>query len=462
MRTLFRIICAAGTTVVLAVTAGCGGGGSVSPTVPFTNAATQTASRIVRGHTAGKIQHVIIIMQENRSFDNLLQGFPGADTQSYGYDSNGNKVTLNPISLATYWDLDHSSGSFFTACHGKGKYPGTLCRMDGFNNEWVGCGYSSDPCPYQEPQYAYVPHDESAPYFAMGEKYVVADRMFASHFDASSFISHQYIISGEAGNSAVDYPNGAWGCDGGPSDTIGTVNHKRQIGGPYQRVCWDDQTIGDEADAAGVTWAFYDAGFSGDGGFWNAYDAIRHIRNGPDWNKDMRTPQTHIFSDLQNGDLPNISWVIPTWENSDHAGNNSDTGPSWVTQVVNAIGQSKYWNSTAIFILWDDYGGWYDHVAPHKVDYRGLGMRLPLIIISPYAKKGYVSHVPYEHGSILRFIEDQFGLGQLAASDKRATSPQADSFDFNQKPRPFTPFQSKYDRMFFLHQPLSHHPVDDK
>jgi phospholipase C len=176
----------------------------------------------------------------------------------------------------------------------------------------------------------------------------------------------------------------------------------------------------------------------------------------------MRSPQTHIFSDLQSGTLPAISWVIPTWENSDHAGNDSTTGPSWVTQVVDAIGQSKYWKSTAIFILWDDYGGWYDHVAPKKVDYDGLGMRLPLIIISPYAKKGYVSHVPYEHGSILRFIEDQFGLGRLAASDTRATSPAADCFDFTKPPRTFNPFKSKYDRAFFLHQPLSRHPVDDK
>src|SRR5579863_1914178 len=443
MQSLFRTICAAGVIVSLGAAAGCNGGGPTSSTMPPTQGTTMS---VIRGHATGKIQHVVIIMQENRSFDNLLQGFPGANTQSYGYDSNGNKVTLNPISLATTWDLDHSSYSFFAACNGKGKYPGTDCQMNGFNNEWIGCGSQGPKCPYPEPQYAYVPHSETAPYFAMGEQYVVADEMFASHFDASSFISHQYIIAGQAGKSAVNFPSSTWGCDGGPSDTIGTVSHQRVVGAPYQQVCWDDQTIGDEADAAGVSWAFYDAPISGDGGFWNAYDAIRHIRYGPDWSKDMRTPQTHIFNDLQSGNLPAISWVIPTWENSDHAGNNSTTGPSWVTQVVDAIGQSKYWKSTAIFIFWDDYGGWYDHVAPKKLDYDGLGLRLPMIIISPYAKQGYVSHVHYEHGSILRFIEDQFGLGQLAASDKRATSPEADCFDFSKPPRSFKTFSSPYNR----------------
>jgi phospholipase C len=448
--------------IVMAVAfslAACGGNGGLgSPSGPPLAGAAHT--RALLGlrplSSSGKIQHVVIIIQENRSFDNLFQGFPGADTKPYGYDSNGNKVTLNPIGLETTWDIDHSSNSFFEACNGKGKYPGTKCRMNGFNKEYVGCG----SCPYPEPQYAYVPHTETAPYFAMGQQYVVADRMFASNFDASSFISHQYIISGEAGKSAVNYPDSTWGCDGGPSDTIGTVNKQRQVGGPNQQVCWDDQTLGDEADAAGVSWGFYTETTGGDGGFWNAYQAIRHIRYGNDWKNNMRIPQQQFFTDVQNGNLPAISWVIPTWENSDHAGSGSNTGPSWVTSLVNAVGQSQYWNSTAIFVFWDDYGGWYDHVPPKKVDYDGLGMRLPMLIISPYAKQGFVSHVPYEHGSILKFTEDQFGLGRLTASDTRANSPAADCFDFSKPPRSFTPFKAPHDRAFFMHQPLDRHPLD--
>jgi phospholipase C len=157
-----------------------------------------------------------------------------------------------------------------------------------------------------------------------------------------------------------------------------------------------------------------------------------------------------------------VSWVTPTWANSDHAGSGSKTGPSWVTSLVNVIGESKYWDSTAIFIFWDDYGGWYDPVAPKYLDYDGLGLRIPMLIISPFAKQGYVSHVHYEHGSILKFIEDQFGLGRLAKSDKRAISPAKDAFDFTQAPRKFVQFQAPYGKQFFLNQPVDHHVPDSE
>jgi phospholipase C len=149
-----------------------------------------------------------------------------------------------------------------------------------------------------------------------------------------------------------------------------------------------------------------------------------------------------------------VSWVTPTCTNSDHAGCGGKTGPQWVASLVNAIGESQYWNSTAIFIFWDDYGGWYDPVAPKRVDYDGLGLRIPMLIISPYAKQDYISHVHYEHGSILKFIEDQFGLPRLAASDTRATSPQSDAFDFNQAPRAFQVIPSEFGEAYFKRQPL--------
>jgi phospholipase C len=136
------------------------------------------------------------------------------------------------------------------------------------------------------------------------------------------------------------------------------------------------------------------------------------------------------------------------------------TGPSWVASIVNAVGKSKYWDSTAIFIFWDDYGGWYDPEPPPYKDYDGLGMRIPLLIVSPYAIKGRVAHIHYEHGSILRFIEDQFGLGRLSASDKRANSPEKDCFDFTMPPRPFKKIPSVLDEEYFLHQPIDHHPPD--
>ena len=333
--------------------------------------------------------------------------------------------------------------------------------MDGFNKEYVGCGQSGPPCPNQHPQYSYVPHSETKPYFEMGKQYVVADRMFASNFDASSFISHQYIIAGQA-DSAVNYPNGAWGCDGGASETIGTVtvNPPRNYGS-YIRPCFDYQTLGDELDTAKLSWGFYTASIYGDGNIWSAYQAVNHIYNGPDWGKDIINPQTKFLTDVKNN-LRTVSWITPTCGNSDHAGCGSNTGPAWVTSLVNAIGKSQYWNSTAIFIMWDDYGGWYDHVPPPYVDYDGLGMRVPLVIISPYAKKGYVSHVQYEHGSILRFIEDQFGLPRLTASDTRANSPANDAFNFSQPPRPFKPIRAAHNQDFFLHQPPDRRPPDTR
>ena len=112
-------------------------------------------------------------------------------------------------------------------------------------------------------------------------------------------------------------------------------------------------------------------------------------------------------------------------------------GPAWVASLVNAVGESKFWDTTAVFVQWDDWGGFFDHFNPSLENYDGLGFRVPLLVISPYAKRNYVSHVQYETASVLRFTEDLYGLAQLAAADKRATSPAADCFDFSQKPRKF-------------------------
>jgi phospholipase C len=439
-----------------------GGAFNSSPGLPGANAAHgQVIAQRIDPRASGKIQHVVIIVQENRSFNDLFYGYPGATTATYGYNSYGKKIRLLPVGLETTWDIDHSSNSFFAACNGTGSIPGTNCRMNGFNNEYVGCGHSGQqPCPNKNPTYSYVPHSETKPYFAMAKQYVLADQMFASNFDASSFISHQYIISGQA-ESAVNYPDSSWGCPGGPSDKIATVGQQRQIPSGYEVVCWDPTTLGDELDSAHLPWAFYTATVNGDLGIWSAYQAIKHIYNGPDWSQDIITPQTQFFSDVSNGNLRTVSWITPTWENSDHAGSGSNTGPSWVTSLVNAVGQSKYWDSTAIFIFWDDYGGWYDPVAPAYVDYDGLGLRLPMLIISAYAKKGYVSHVNYEHGSILKFTEDQFGLPRLTPSDTRANSP-TDAFNFSQAPRKFVKFNAPYDKEFFLRQPIDHHIPDSQ
>jgi phospholipase C len=131
--------------------------------------------------------------------------------------------------------------------------------------------------------------------------------------------------------------------------------------------------------------------------------------------------------------------------------------------VVNAIGQSPAWKTTAIVIVWDDWGGWYDHVPPPgPLHYGGLGFRVPAIVVSPYSKVGYISHNNYEFGSILKFIEDNWQLGNLGTTDKTSASFIKDFFDFTAQPRTFSPIGSKYSRSFFSHQRPSNQPVDSE
>lgn len=415
----------------------------------------EVALRSLAGGGAGKISHIVYIVQENRSFDNLFQGYPGADTVAYGKDSKGRTIALKPVSLKTVYDVDHSAQAMFAACDGRGKLPGTHCRMDGFNKER---GYGGP----KNPEYVYVPHRESKPYFDMAHEWVVADRMFQSQLD-ESYVAHQYIIAAQA-DSSVDLPVSNWGCDGGYGDTVATITPDRNPHGHRIPPCYDYQTLGDELDAAKLSWRFYTSKYgapsSNGGSFWSGYQAVKHIRYGPDWIRDVITPQTRFITDVRAGKLASFTWITPICFNSDHPNCGGGYGPSWVATLVNTIGESKFWNSTAIFVQWDDWGGLYDHVPPPYQDYDGLGFRVPLLVISPYAKQNYVSHVRYETASVLRFAEDLFGLGQLAFADRRATSPAGDCFEFSQKPRKFVPIHARRGPRFFLHQQADDRPPD--
>jgi phospholipase C len=398
---------------------------------------------------ASKIKHIVYIVQENRSFDNLFQGYPGADTVPYGKDSLGQVVHLKPVSLAYQYVIDHSADAMFAACNGAGALPGTKCRMNGFNREYSYGG----PKGIKYPQYVYVPQSDSKPYFDMAHEWVLADRMFQSHLD-ESFVAHQYIIAAQAAAS-VNLPWGLWGCPGGSSDFVGTITTARTYGAD-QQPCWDYTTLGDELDKAKLTWRFYTSRYgsasSDAGSYWSSYQAIKHIYYGPDWKKDIITPQKRFLTDVAAGKLATFTWITPICSDSDHVNCGGGFGPSWVAALVDAVGKSPFWKSTAIFVQWDDWGGLYDHVKPPYKDYDGLGFRVPLLVISPYAKKDYVSHVQYETASVLRFAEDVFGLDQMAAADKRATSPARDCFDFAQPPRKFIPIKAPEDASFFLAQ----------
>jgi phospholipase C len=398
---------------------------------------------------ASVIKHVIVIVQENRSFDNMFNGFPGADTATVGQTPTG-PVTLQPVPFKNNGpDIGHFHVSFVAAYDGG--------KLDGFNSEGTfttSCGgYCPTPGPTNYP-YSYLPQSDTVPYWTLAKQFTLADRMFASN-SGPSFPAHQYLIAGQS-DDVAEVPNGPfWGCD----DTPGSLAAQLDPEGnetPGEFPCFDYETLGDEMDTAGVTWRYYaPSPFY----FFNAYDAIRRTRYGQDWTKDVIGPETAVLTDIASNNLAQVSWVVPQLINSDHALANSDTGPQWVASIVNAVGASPYWNNTAIFIVWDDWGGWYDHVPPPQLDVMGLGFRVPLVVVSPYARHGYVSHAQHEFGSILHFTEANFGLPSLGTVDARADALQ-DCFDFTQPVTPLQPVATFMKPADFLHQARSLKPPD--
>ena len=413
------------------------------------------------------IQHVVIMLQENRSLNNIFMSFPGADTSTTGackpyYEppsgpeicTNGQPVQMKPITLETCRclggvDIEHSHATF------EAEYDGG--KMDGFDTIGFGTAGGGGPAGFYP--YAYVVRREVQPYWDMASRYALADHMFSTE-TSDSFVAHQMIIAGTTAlnshESLVDTPSSIpWGCDNpAPSTTTGVIFSNGRVdegGGPFP--CFTQyKTMADVLDAGGVSWKYYVASLLDDfsGGVWNAYDAIKVIRRGSDW-KNVSSPNTNVFKDIKNGTLPQVSWVIPYLPDSDHPASGNNKGPSWVTSVVNAIGKSTYWKNTAIIVLWDDWGGFYDNVPPPQPDYFSLGMRVPMIVISPYAKKHYVSKTQYEFGSVLKFIEQTFGTASLGVTDVRANSI-GDIFDFSQTPGKFQPFNAPFNETYFLHR----------
>jgi phospholipase C len=412
---------------------------------------------------ASAIQHVVIMMQENRSFDNVFAGFPGANTTMEGaclpakWCPGSGTIKLRPVLLESFKggdpnfgkDIDHSHRGYGIECNADAS---NVCQNNGF--DLINLGESGQGPPAKAFPYAYIDRSESAPYWKLAHQYTLADAMFFTE-SASSFIAHQSILAGtvQYSNDAVltDQPNNTpWGCDApGAHSGSGQItwtpllfkNGRYKFEGPFP--CFTQYaTLADLLDAKNVSWKFYvdsykpgpDFDFSG--AVWNGFDAIKKIRFGPDWKKNISIPNTSLFNDINAGTLPSVSWVIPTLFDSDHPASGCNGGPRWVTKVVNALGSSKYWKNTAIILIWDDWGGWYDNVPPDQENYHQLGFRVPMVVISPFAKPGNISSTHYDFGSILKFVEETFHLGSLGTSDATATSI-SDSFSFSQRPNKF-------------------------
>jgi phospholipase C len=278
-------------------------------------------------------------------------------------------------------------------------------------------------------------------YWSYAEHFALADHMFSS-IAGPSFPNHLHTVAAQSGGAINNPDSFAWGCDAEPRTRVEVM----KPGGEFVRQfpCFDFPTIADRLEASGVSWRYY-APQPGDHGYiWSALDAIKHIRQGPLWNTRV-VPYARFAEDAAHGTLPAVSWLIPDFDTSEHpsvdafAGTtlkvSACAGENWTVQQINAIMRGPLWPTTAIVLTWDDFGGFYDHVPPPDIDQFGLGPRVPLIVISPYAKEGIVSHTTYEFGSVLKFIENRYNVKALSQRDVEANS-LLDMFDFAQPPAP--------------------------
>jgi phospholipase C len=404
--------------------AGCSGAGSLPLSTQGTPAQYQSAQSAMMSALGGtKIKHVIIMVQENRTFDNLFHGFPGADSASTGVTHTGKVVPLTAGTLEEYYDLGHTHANFET------EYDGG--KNDGFDL------VPTSPQSSALAAYQYVEQSEVKPYFDIAKEFVLGDRTFASQ-NGPSFPGHEYLIAGQAGGADDDPANlEPWGCDAPPGTTVPVYAADGSVSNVFP--CFDYQTMGDLLDAAHLSWRYYTTAGTVSLNFEalpDPYDAVRHIRYGSDWTNDTVTPATQIWTDIAQGNLPAVTWVNSPAAASDHPQLNDGDGPSWIASVVDAVGQSKYYGDTAVIVTWDDWGGWYDHVPPQEYGIWGRGFRVPLLVASKWSKHGYVSKDVHEFGSILKFVEDVFHLPSLGTRDA-VSDDLADCFDFTQIPPPF-------------------------
>ncbi|MFN2544456.1 MAG: phospholipase C [Actinomycetota bacterium] len=389
-----------------------------------------------RFHTRWPIKHVVFIVKENRSFDEMFGAFPGADGASSG-KLGDRTVPLTPgTDQRMREDLLHDyQRALADWNHGKMNGFG----YDAWSRRWA---------------YTQLTAEQIPNYWHWAQQYVLADRFFAS-VNGPSFPNHLFTIAAQSAgthdNPKKDptdprgkFQGGAktWGCDAPPWVTVKVYFSGDEI----QQVspCFDFTTLGDLLSGKRIPWAYYAAKPKQKGYIWSAYAAVRHYRDDPGaWNR-------HVFgvdgllADIDDGRLPPVTWVTPRFALSEHPEYNLCHGENWTTQVVDAIMRSPMWKDTAIFVTWDDWGGFYDHVPPPQVDDFGFGIRVPFLVISPYARRGFIDHDTSEFSSVLRFIEDNWGLRQLTARD-RAAGDLSEAFDFGHPARPPDPLPERTD-----------------
>jgi phospholipase C len=367
-----------------------------------------------------KIRHVIWIIQENHSFDNYFGTFPGAD----GVPPStclpmlpGSQACVKPFhmpaggpscDLAHEWEIAHAAVS-----NG---------AMNGF--VWAeGSSYTM----------GYYDERDIPNYWQYARRFTLCDHFFSS-LNGPSLPNHVYTVAAQSGG-LVDNPESLEGVkraldddDGFSFPSMITMLSKVNISWKYYvETNPHPATVVLSPDGKSISYPepqkFY---------LWNPLPGFKAIRDNPALMSHL-VNQQQFYEDVENGTLPQVSWLVPDFDDSEHPPADLDRGMWYVTRMVNAVMQSRYWKDSAIFIAWDDYGGFYDHVPPPQVDAFGFGPRVPVLVISPYARKGYIDPARYEFSSILKFIEARWRLTHLTARDDHA-KPMLNAFDFNQQP----------------------------
>lgn len=367
-----------------------------------------------------KIQHIIFIIKENRTFDNYFGTYSGADGATTATISTGQVVPLGRTPDQTARDIA-----------GHGWYDAIAGTDNGLMDQYdliPGASVNGDMLGLSQLTQSDIPN-----YFAYAQNFVLADRMFSS-MKGASWANHLYIVGAQAGG-AFTIPKttvNSWGCDANPTASVQVWEDDDTVEAPFP--CFDFQTLADELQAAGISWKFYAPPQSDPAYVYSPLDGINHIRFGPLWSTNV-VSDTQFATDAANGTLPAVSWVVTRATSNEHPPSGSCTGENWTVGQMNALMHGPDWSSSAVFLTWDDFGGFYDHVPPPTLDKFGLGPRVPLLIISPYAKTNFVSHTQYEFSSVLKFIEERYGLSALTERDATAND-LTDSFDFTQNARP--------------------------
>jgi hypothetical protein len=491
---------------IVAATIGIASVSASTPVQPLCSPNQMLSSSLCFNFTPGgmapsPIRHIVYIMQENRTFENLFHGFPGATTATqacwpagipqpnfFCYAIQPMPISQNPVgSPPAAYDLGHTFGDFgvedsvageFVAACKDGTAPGG-CLGTCPTATPISTPNPPQPTPIPSPiggsnwsecAITYVPEASINQYWEIAENYAIADEnyqtargpTFPSHLyavGAGSPISQgsqTYFKDNIAGGGGPNAPNGPTGCDVPPGTAGGTIFIFTGGTGPKTFPCTNMTTLLDELVAAGLLpryytyqenppyyYSFRQSGVDAISRFGCTYQPSGPICPGPG-NQPLyySAPPSNVLADIASCNLPTFAWVMPTTLTSDHPSNADGSGPAWVASVVNAIGNSmcdgsSYWNDTAIFITWDDWGGFYDSAFPATFNHFEDGFRTPLLIAGGFVRPGYVSHVVHESsGSVLKFAEETFNLPSLGRSDARSDDLM-DCFNFAAPPIPF-------------------------